>query len=50
MTKKDARTKLENSGYKVTGSMQGGYLATKGQRTIKAETLNGLIKKYLISL
>ena len=45
MTKKDARAKLENKGYKVLGSLQGGYIATKGQRTYKADTLNGLIKK-----
>ena len=45
MTKKDARAKLEKNGYKVVGSMQGGYIATKGQRSYKADSLNGLIEK-----
>jgi|LakMenEpi03Aug12_release.lakeMendotaPanAssembly.Ray.scaffolds.fasta_scaffold724126_1 hypothetical protein len=45
MTRKAARTKLESNGYKIAGSMQGGYIATKGQRSYKAETLNGLINK-----
>ena len=45
MTKKDARAKLEKHGYKIISTMQGNVIATKGQRTYKAETLNGLIKK-----
>ena len=45
MTRKAARAKLENNGYKVVGSMQGGYIATKGQRSYKADTRNGLIQK-----
>ena len=44
MTKDDCRKKLESHGYKVVRTSQG-YLATKGQRTYKAETLNGLVKK-----
>lgn len=45
MTKQGARLKLLKSGYVVVGSMQGGYIATKGSRSYKAETLNGLVKK-----
>lgn len=45
MTIEAARTKLENHGYKVVGSMQGGYIATKSQRSYKAHTVNGLIQK-----
>ena len=44
MKKEDARSKLENKGYKVVALMQGGYIAKKGSRLYKAETLNGLIK------
>ena len=45
MEKITARTKLETNGYKVVAFMQGGYIATKGQRSYKADTLNGLIEK-----
>lgn len=39
-----ARQKLTNAGYSITASMQGGYIATKGQRTYKSNSINGLIK------
>jgi hypothetical protein len=46
MTKKRAQQKLEKAGYKVVFSMNtGNVIASKGQRTYKSESLNGLIKQ-----
>jgi len=36
--------KLIKQGYKVTSLMQGGYIATKGQRSYKSNSINGLLK------
>ena len=44
MKKQQAQAKLEKKGYKVSATMQGLYVATKGQQKYVAETINGLIK------
>lgn len=44
MKKEQAIKKLENAGYKVTFSMQGKVIASKGQRRYAAESVNGLVK------
>ena len=44
---KDLRQQLVDAGYKVTALMQGGYMASKGQRTYKAETIEGLHEQIL---
>ncbi len=45
MTKQSAITKLENNGYKVTFTMSGNVIATKGSRIYSAASVNALIKQ-----
>lgn len=45
MTKQSAIKKLEKKGYKVTFSMQGKVLASKGNNSYMANSVNGLLKK-----
>ncbi len=45
MTQAAAVNKLKKAGYKVTFAVQGGVMATKGQNTYRAETINQLIKR-----
>ena len=48
MTTAQATKKLENKGYKVTFSMSSTLvMATKNQRTYKANGVNELVKKIL---
>ena len=45
MTKDECRKKLKNAGYSVSHNTSGSYFAVKGQRTYKADSLNGLVNK-----
>jgi len=45
MTKANAIKKLNANGYKVTTTMTGSVIATKGQQSYVATSLNSLIKK-----
>ncbi len=45
MKKQSAIAKLENNGYKVTFVMNGKVIATKGQRSYTANSVNGLVKQ-----
>jgi hypothetical protein len=42
MTTQQLRVKIESKGYKVTSLMQGGYIAKKGQQSLKSETITSL--------
>ncbi len=45
MTKQTAITKLENAGYRVVFTTSGNVIATKGQRSYTAASVNGLVKQ-----
>lgn len=45
MTKQNAIKKLNANGYKVTTTMSGNVIATKGQQCYTSTSLNSLIKK-----
>ena len=43
----EARTRLENKGYKITKVMNSLYIAEKGQRRETAKSITGLFRKIL---
>ena len=45
MKKQTAIAKLEKAGYRITFTTSGNVIATKGQRSYTAESVNGLVKQ-----